>query len=119
MNRRSLLKNAVAAIAAAVFNGGSLLSARAAARPPKTHLVEIKGFKFVPDTLSAGVGDTVTWINRDIAPHTATAEDQSWDTGTIGKGESKSLVVSPGLGADYRCRFHPMMKARLEIEIGP
>jgi plastocyanin len=79
------------------------------------HVIEIQRFKFVPDTLSVRLGDTVTWINRDIAPHTATATDKSWDTGDIKKGERKSIIVTNELARAYFCRFHPMMKATLSI----
>ena len=79
------------------------------------HTIEIKSFKFVPNTLIVQPGDTITWINRDIAPHTATAQDKSWDTGRLKKDQSYKLVVTPETNKDYVCRFHPQMKARLEL----
>lgn len=79
------------------------------------HIVEITDFAFVPAKLEVESGDTVTWINRDIAPHTATADDGSWDTGLISQNERGSVVVSSGMLMDYYCEYHPMMKAKLEI----
>jgi len=79
------------------------------------HTIEIKSLKFVPAELTVRLGDKVTWINRDIAPHTATANDKSWDTKRLKKGEAMSLVVTAEMKADYFCRFHPNMKARLVI----
>ena len=37
------------------------------------HIVEIKGFKFVPAELTVKPGDTVTWINQESTAHTVTA----------------------------------------------
>ncbi len=115
--RRAFLRDAAGAIA-------SLVSAQAvfAAEQEKPvqsevteHIVEITDFAFVPAKLEVKSGDTVTWINRDIAPHTATADDGSWDTGLIGQNERGSVVVDSAMLTDYYCQYHPMMKAKLEI----
>ncbi len=79
------------------------------------HKVEIRSFKFVPNSLIVQPGDTITWINRDIVPHTATAKDKSWDTGRLKKDQGYKLVVTPETSKDYVCRFHPQMKARLAL----
>ena len=77
------------------------------------HIIEIQAFKYVPDRLTVETGDTITWINRDLAPHTATATDRSWDTKRLKKGERMSIVVTKTMKLEYFCRFHPHMKARL------
>ncbi len=59
-------------------------------------------------------GDTIIWTNQDIAPHTATALDDSWDTGTITKGKSKNILVTENFLPQYFCRFHPQMRATLQ-----
>ena len=82
---------------------------------PREHRIEITNFVFVPAVVNARVGDTITWVNSDIVPHTATGEGGSWDTGSISKGESKSLVVTAGMVSDYICRFHPTMKGALRV----
>lgn len=110
MSRRSFMKKAAAAIAAAAFPALPLAIAQ-----PRMHRVEISGFKFTPDRLDVSVGDTVTWINRDIAPHTATAAEGGWDTGELVKGAQASIIVSANMDTSYFCAFHPMMKAQLSI----
>lgn len=80
------------------------------------HVIEIKAFKFVPAELTVRAGDTVKWINRDIAPHTATARDRSWDTKRLKKGEAMSIVVTKDMKMEYFCLYHPQMKARLVLE---
>lgn len=77
------------------------------------HVIEIRRFKFVPATLNVRIGDTVTWINRDIAPHTATATNKSWDTKQIQRQKSSSLTVTKGMSGAYFCRYHPHMKGTL------
>lgn len=91
----------------------SLLIVAAACAPTmsaaETHIVEINGFSFSPSVLDVAVGDTVTWINNDVVPHTATAGDGSWDSGSLDQGEEWSLVVENAGSADYICTFHPQM----------
>lgn len=111
VRRRCFVKGAVATGVAA-----ALPFARASARENRNHMMEIHKFKFVPDSLSVKSGDTITWINKDIVPHTATASDKSWDTGKIKKGERGQVAVSDGFAQDYFCRFHPNMKATLTVE---
>lgn len=59
-------------------------------------------------------GDTVVWTNRDIVPHTATAEDGSWTSPSLKEGESWAMIVETEVSADYLCAFHPAMRASLE-----
>lgn len=106
---------AIAAAASAARFAPFADHAHGAAQPRTDHFVEITGFKFKPATLAVRAGDTVTWVNRDIAPHTATAADGSWDTGKLARGEQKSLQIKPDMAADYVCRFHPVMKARITL----
>ena len=82
---------------------------------PREHKVEITNFLFVPATINARSGDTITWTNRDIVPHTATGEGGSWDTGSINMNESKSLVVTADMVSGYICRFHPTMKGSVDV----
>ncbi len=110
LTRRHFLASAAATAAGA----GSIASSGAGAS--QQHEIEIVRFRFKPDTLVVRSGDTVTWINRDIVPHTATALDESWDTGEIAPGKEGSVVVTADFSTEYFCRFHPSMKAVLQID---
>jgi len=79
------------------------------------HIVEIIKFKFVPAEVKAAPGDTIIWINKDIVPHTITAADKSWDSGTIAKAAEWQTVVRSDMPGAYFCRFHPAMKARFTV----
>ena len=71
--------------------------------------VRMSGFAFEPDRLDIVAGDTVTWINEDLSPHTATSVDGAWDTGSIEFGrEARQTFNSPGV-FQYECAFHPHM----------
>lgn len=87
----------------------------AAAANAKTHNIDIASFKFSVAELSVEVGDTITWTNKDGAPHTATALDGSWTTKTLKKGESETITVTAEMGREYRCNIHRNMKAKLKI----
>ena len=78
--------------------------------------VDIQGFKFKPAVINVSVGDTVTFTNRDGAPHTATAVNGSFETGTLGKGKSNSIAFdSAGTYAIF-CAIHPAMKATVVVK---
>ena len=79
------------------------------------HEVKIKKFKFSPKKLEVAVGDRIRWTNLDIAPHTATAVDESWDTGTLEKDESAEIEITSDSGSKYMCLFHPHMKASITL----
>jgi plastocyanin len=80
--------------------------------------VEIEGFAYDPDPVTIEEGGKVTWINRDSAPHTATAEDGSFDTGTLEEGKLKSETFKePGTYA-YICSIHPQMHGTVEVVAG-
>ena len=110
MQRRTFLRTIAAAGAAAIATP----AARAAGKPT-THTIVIADFVFTPETLTVRPGDRIRWINRDIVPHTATALDESWDTGEIGAGKSTEFTVTAGMMETYFCRFHASMKASLAL----
>ncbi len=112
MKRRTVVQGLVVAIAAS----GLLPVLRGSAIAGNSHKVEIKAFAFVPSQLKVKPGDEVTWLNSDVVPHTATGSDESWDTGTLEQGEQRTLIITEDTKADYFCRHHPSMVARLVID---
>ena len=50
--------------------------------------VAIQGLKFAPQTIEIKAGDTVVWTNNDDREHTVTADDGSFDSGRLKKGQS-------------------------------
>jgi plastocyanin len=75
--------------------------------------VTIDNLVFSPAQLKAKAGDTITWVNRDIVAHTATARGK-WDV-MIPANKSASLVLTKAGIVEYYCRFHPNMKGRITV----
>ena len=75
----------------------------------------IEDFAFGPAELSVAAGTTVTFVNNDTAPHTATADDDSWDTGEIAPGASATVTFDEPGTYTYHCDFHPNMTATITV----
>lgn len=90
--------------------GACALPLRAQTTAQAIHRVEIKWFAFEPLRIEVRAGDIVEWINRDFVPHTATADNNKWDTGLLkNKATGRLVTTQPGELA-YHCTFHPHMK---------
>jgi plastocyanin len=83
-----------------------------AVRAAKVKIVE---FVYGPDPVTVQVGGKVTWQNEDTAPHTATADDGSFDTGTIEQGKIKSETFKQAGTFTYFCEIHPTMHGTVEV----
>jgi plastocyanin len=81
----------------------------------RSEKVEIVDFAYDPDPTTIQAGGKVTWINRDSAPHTATADDGSFDTGTIEQGKLKSESFKQPGTYTYFCEVHPSMHGTIEV----
>ena len=82
---------------------------------PAHHRVEIRGAEFRPDTVAVAVGDTVTWVNHDVVPHTVSAANGAWDSGAVAPGESFVLVIDRAGAVRYVCAYHPTMVGVLAV----
>ena len=67
-----------------------------------------------PAEVTARVGDTIEWINKDVFAHTATARNGDFDVAMPPKKTVISVLKKAGTVEIY-CRFHPHMKATLTI----
>ena len=73
----------------------------------KGHSVVIANFAYSPDPVRVKAGQAVTWVNEDEVPHTATAKDGSWDSGTLPHGEGVVMIFSKPGTYPYICLLHP------------
>jgi plastocyanin len=78
-------------------------------------VVTMDNMAISPPDVSAKVGDTIQWINKDVFDHTATARNGDWDVAIPAK-ITVTTVLQKGGGIDYYCRFHPNMTAIIRIE---
>jgi plastocyanin len=81
----------------------------------KSEKVEIVEFTYQPDPVVVQVDGKVIWQNQDTAPHTATADDGSFDTGTIEKGKLGSVSFKEPGTFTYFCEIHPTMHGSVEV----
>jgi plastocyanin len=82
---------------------------------PDNVLVSILDFSFDPVTLEIPAGTTVTWLNDGEAPHTATAEDGSFDTGQLDPGQQAGHTFDQPGTHNYACAFHPQMVGAIVV----
>lgn len=106
--RRDVLLGALATGAAVAVGTG-------AATAGTLHQVVIKNSRFTPAELAVRPGDVVRWTNQDRVRHNATAEDKSWKTPNLRKGQSAEVAVVAGMSGPYMCTIHPRMRARLVV----
>jgi plastocyanin len=102
--------------AVAVAAGAVLALSVVPAALAADHAVDIAGFAFSPKTITVKVGDTVTWSNADAQGHTATADDGSFDTGTITSSTPKSASFATAGTFAYHCKIHPQMTGTVVVE---
>lgn len=90
-----------------------MLIASASAAAAATVEVTIEKMAFSPAEITAKVGDTIRWVNKDAFVHTATAKG-GWDI-MLPVRKSGSVVVEQTGVIDYYCRLHPNMKGRITV----
>src|SRR5581483_4821767 len=61
---------------------------------------------FQPQTITVAAGTTITWTNAGKAPHTVTADDNSWDSGNLAPGQSFSHTFDQPATVGYHCQYH-------------
>ena len=110
---------AIALVAAFLYVLANMLGLAAstdAYAASSVHTVVIEGMKFVPDSIAVKAGDTVVWVNKDLFPHTATAQDRTFDSGELAANASWKYIASkPGKYA-YICTLHPTMKGTIVVD---
>lgn len=76
--------------------------------------IAIDGFVYELQPVVAGAEITVT--NRDSAPHTVTAEDETFDSGSV-SGGGTGTFTAPAAG-EYAvfCTIHPSIEGTLVVE---
>ena len=120
---------AVAAVAVTGCGGGDDESgsaqtdakpAAAAAPSAKAAItVDIASFKFRPETVKVKKGGTVTFVNKDKAPHTAQTglnpKTAAFDTGRLAKGDKKVVKAADAGKFEYFCAYHRFMEGTVEV----
>ncbi len=77
--------------------------------------VHIHNFAFVPATLTIPAGATVTFVNDDDEPHTATSTTKAFDSEAIDTHGTWTHRFDNAGTFPYFCELHPMMHGKLVV----
>jgi plastocyanin len=108
------MRRAVPAVAAVIGLGFAVAPAHSqhgGDQPAASQARVSIGFGSVaPAHLDVLAGDSVTWVNDSVRPHTATADDGSFDSGRmISTGRFTHAFMAPG-EVPYHCVLHPFIR---------
>jgi plastocyanin len=80
----------------------------------------LQHYVFVPSTIHAQEGDTVTVYNSDQLLHRIVADDNSFDTGVMEPGASFTVKAGkPGTVLSYHCVLHSRVKGQIVVDPPP
>ncbi len=94
--------------------------ASAASAAVLTVTTDIAGFAFASE-LAVAPGGTVTWVNRDSAPHSVTFSDNQGSQPPnpssieLPGGASGTATFAAAGTYSYICTIHPSMRGRVEV----
>ncbi len=71
--------------------------------------------RYQPSNITVHLGQTVVFTNMSSVDHTATAKDDSFNSGNIAIGASYSFAPSKVGQFPVICSYHPLMKAVLNV----
>jgi amicyanin len=79
--------------------------------------VTIKNFAFNPPTLNVKVGQTVTFVQEDTIPHTATGSGSSSFIASpaLQKGQTYTVKFTKAGTYNYICSIHPNMHGTVVV----
>ena len=80
-----------------------------------TRTVLIQNFSFKPAHITVKRGTRVTWINKDMTKHTATASNGAFDSGVLRPGQSYSHTFKTAGKWGYYCKIHPDMRGSVTV----
>jgi len=126
MHRLSLIAvGAIAVLALAACSGSATTAPAAAggggapcsvATSAGAVAASMKNIAFDPTTITAKVGDTITWTNNDTTTHTVTLDNQAaCDTGNVAPGAMGSLTFTAAGTYAFHCKIHSSMKGTITV----
>lgn len=107
----------VLACAACSSDGDDTTTTAADAGGDAEAAVSIDDFAFAPADVTVAAGTTVTWTNDDAGlPHTTTAGDATWNSGTLQPGDTFAFTFDTAGTFEYMCTIHPSMSGTVTVE---
>ena len=109
--------------ALALLMGGifalSLGAGLALAADPSVKITETnEKYSFTPQAITVALGSSLTWTNATDKPHTITADDGSFDSGTVDENKTYSQTFSTAGTIAYHCTIHTYMTGTITVLAG-
>ncbi len=83
----------------------------------KAMTVVMKNIQFSPKTITAKVGQKITWQNMDSVDHNVTAQSgASFKSQDFGQGGTFSFTPTKAGTIKYSCTLHPGMDATIVVK---
>lgn len=84
---------------------------------PNAIKINISNLAFEPTSLTAQLGDVVTWTNNDSVAHQIVSNNGAFSSPTLNQGESFSLDITSELQGNqsYYCSIHPSMIGSITV----
>jgi plastocyanin len=110
-SKRVALALGAAGVLLLTLSAGLALAANGA-----VSIVEDQGqYKFSPANVTVQTGSKVVWTNNSDAPHTVTADDSAFDSGSFSEnGTFEQTFDTPG-EFGYHCTIHDYMQAKVTV----
>jgi plastocyanin len=71
---------------------------------------------FDPATITAKVGDVISWTNKDTVQHTATIKgNEACTTAALATNASGGITFSQAGSYDFFCKIHSQMTGKIEV----
>jgi plastocyanin len=72
-------------------------------------------YGYDPKNITVQAGTTITWRNEGTIAHTVTADDKSFDSGTIQPGGTFKRTFKTSVSLRYHCDPHPWMTGVVRV----
>lgn len=110
------LARACGAAVAVLLMAGTAATISKVVASDQAHTIVIENVQFDPQSLTIKRGERITWTNKDLFPHSATATAKAFDSQAIAPNASWTWVArKPGIYT-YVCTFHPTMKGTVTVQ---
>lgn len=111
-----MLARAYGVAVAGLLMAGTAASTSEVASTAQPRMVVIENVQFSPQSLTVKSGERITWVNKDLFPHSATADAKSFDSKAIAPNASWTWVARKPGTYTYMCTFHPTMKGTVTVQ---
>jgi len=81
----------------------------------EAHTIAIDNFSFAPTPTTVAIGTTVTWSNRDDAPHNVVSTDRHFKSPVLDTGDQFSHRFERAGTYTYFCSLHPRMTGAVQV----